>query len=128
MSQKDLKESESKNILLGTYTMVSEGFDVPTLNTLVLASPISSIEQSIGRIQRQKEVDRKYIPIVIDFWDNYSLFKNQGFKRHTFYKKNGYDVQIKNIGTPVMHFEETKKKKDKDTQKVTILLDSDGES
>ena len=125
MSQKDLKESESKNILLGTYTMVSEGFDVPTLNTLVLASPISSIEQSIGRIQRQKEADRKYIPIVIDFWDNYSLFKNQGFKRHTFYKKNGYDVQIKNIGTPVMHFEETKK--DKNTKKVAILVESDGD-
>ena len=131
MSQKDLKESESKNILLGTYTMVSEGFDVPTLNTLVLASPISSVEQSIGRIQRQKEADRKYTPYVIDLWDNYSLFKNQGFKRHAFYKKNGYDVQVKNIGTPIIQFEETKKDKNNGNQpvkKVAILVDSDGET
>jgi superfamily II DNA or RNA helicase len=125
MCQKDLKESETKNILLGTYTMVSEGFDVPSLNTLVLASPISSVEQSIGRIQRQKEADRKYIPYVIDIWDNYSLFKNQGFKRHTFYKKNGYEVIVKNIGTAKMNFEEKNSQKNVATKKVELLQDDE---
>ena len=93
MKQEDLKQSESRDIILGTYMLVSEGFDVPALNTLVFASPISSIEQSIGRIQRQKPADRQYTPLVIDLWDDFSSYRNQGFTRIKFYKKNGYDVQ-----------------------------------
>jgi len=92
MKEKALKESESKDILLGTYPMASEGMDIPVLNTLILASPISSIEQSIGRIQRQKPHERKYIPLVIDICDNFSLYTNQSKKRREFYKKNGYKI------------------------------------
>lgn len=93
MKPQDLKESETKDIILGTYTLVSEGFDVPSLNTLVFASPISSIEQSVGRIQRQKQCDRKFTPVVIDIWDDFSIFRNQGFRRLKFYKKNGYTIE-----------------------------------
>jgi superfamily II DNA or RNA helicase len=93
MKQEDLKKSEAKDIILGTYTLVSEGFDVPSLNTLVFASPISSIEQSVGRIQRQKPEDRLFTPLIIDIWDDFSLYRNQGFTRIKFYKKNGYDIQ-----------------------------------
>lgn len=92
MNETQLKLSESKQIILGTYSMASEGMDIPVLNTLVLASPIASIEQSIGRIQRQKQKDRKYIPYVIDVCDNYSLFSNQVRKRIAFYKKNKYEI------------------------------------
>jgi len=92
MREKDLKESENKHILLGTYNMVSEGFDLPKLNTLVLASPKGDVEQSIGRIQRQLKEDRKHVPLVLDFVDQFSLFTNQGLKRHNFYKKKGFDV------------------------------------
>jgi superfamily II DNA or RNA helicase/intein/homing endonuclease len=70
----------------------SEGMDIPCLNTLVLASPVSSIEQSVGRIQRQQEIDRVYTPLVIDIWDQFSLFKSQGTKRLQFYKKNKYPI------------------------------------
>lgn len=94
MKPQALKESESKDIILGTYTLVSEGFDVPCLNTLVFASPISSIEQSVGRIQRQKPSERQYTPMVIDIWDEFSLFKTQGFRRLAYYKKNGYTIMI----------------------------------
>ena len=92
MKQSDLKESEKKNILLGTYNMVSEGFDLPKLNTLVLASPKSDVEQSVGRIQRQLKEDRKHVPLIIDIVDQFSLFSNQGVKRKTFYKKKGYNI------------------------------------
>ena len=92
MKQSDLKESEKQNILLGTYNMVSEGFDLPKLNTLVLASPKSDVEQSVGRIQRQLKEDRKYTPLIIDIVDQFSLFNNQGIKRKTFYKKKGYTI------------------------------------
>lgn len=93
MRESDLKKSEGKNILLGTYNMVSEGFDLPKLNTLVLASPKSDVEQSIGRIQRQLKEDRKHVPLVLDFVDQFSLFTNQGLKRHNFYKKKGFEVE-----------------------------------
>lgn len=92
MKESALKESESKDIILGTYPMASEGMDIPVLNTLVLASPISSIEQSIGRVQRQKPHERKYMPMVIDVCDNFSLYTNQARKRIEFYKKHGYKI------------------------------------
>ena len=71
----------------------SEGMDIPSLNTLILASPVSSIEQSVGRIQRQKEEDRTTTPLVIDVWDQFSLFRAQGLKRQQFYKKSKYKIR-----------------------------------
>ena len=90
MSEKALKESEGKDVILATYSMASEGMDIPALNTLLLASPISSIEQSVGRIQRQKPHERTHVPLTIDVWDDFSLFRAQGFRRMAFYKRNGY--------------------------------------
>ena len=99
MKQSDLKNSESKNIILGTFNMVSEGFDLPKLNTLVLASPKSDVEQSVGRIQRQLKQDRKYTPLVLDIADQFSLFSNQAKKRSAFYHKKGFNVnEIDKIG------------------------------
>lgn len=92
MKESALKESEKKDIILGTYPMASEGMDIPVLNTLILASPISSIEQSVGRVQRQKPHERKYTPMVIDVCDNFSLYTNQARKRIEFYKKHGYKI------------------------------------
>lgn len=92
MSQTDLKTSEKKDFILATYHIAAEGFDVPSLNTLILASPVSAIEQPIGRIQRQKPHERKYTPLVVDIWDEFSLFRNQGARRLKFYKKNGYKI------------------------------------
>jgi superfamily II DNA or RNA helicase len=92
MKEAELKASETKDIMLGTYSMIAEGFDVPALNTLILTTSMSSIEQSIGRIQRQKPEDRKFTPYVVDIWDTFSIFRNQGYKRLQFYKKNGYKI------------------------------------
>ncbi len=92
MKADDMTASTTKQIMLATVQICSEGFDVPTLNTLVLASPISSIEQPIGRIQRQKPEERKYTPLVLDIWDQYSVFYRQGQSRLKFYADNGYVI------------------------------------
>jgi len=92
MKEADLKASEGMDILLATYAMASEGMDIPGLDTLILASPVSSIEQPIGRILRQKPEDRKHIPLVLDLIDDFSIFMGQGKKRLTFYKKQGYRI------------------------------------
>ena len=93
MKQEALDASATKQILLGTFQLAQEGMDVPTLNTLVLASPVSSIEQAIGRIQRQQKHSRKYQPLVIDIIDEFSIFERQGMKRLAFYRKNKYDIK-----------------------------------
>jgi superfamily II DNA or RNA helicase len=90
MTPEQLKRSESKDIILATYHIAAEGFDVPALNTLILASPVSSIEQPVGRIQRQKPADRTNVPLVVDIWDTFSIFRMQGFRRIKFYKNAGY--------------------------------------
>ena len=54
--------------------MAAEGMNIPTLNTVIFASPISDIQQSIGRILREKPNERKYIPLCIDIWDQFSVF------------------------------------------------------
>lgn len=92
MKNEDLQISETKQILLGTYNMVSEGFDLPKLDTLIMTSPKSNVEQSVGRIQRKSMKDRVYTPLVIDVVDNFSVFGNQAKKRHAFYKKSGFHV------------------------------------
>ena len=104
MKEHELQKSEEKRILLGTYNMISEGFDLPKLNTLILASPKSDIEQSIGRIQRQLACDREYNPLVIDVIDTFSVFKNQSKKRQDFYKKRKYKIigEVEKINTQII--------------------------
>lgn len=91
MKEKALNESHSKNIIFGTYPMASEGLDIPSLNTLILATPRSKIVQSVGRILRKERNDIN--PLIIDIIDEISTFKNQGYKRKRFYKKKKYGLQ-----------------------------------
>ena len=98
MKEADLAASSRCDIILGTNMMAAEGMDIPALNTLILASPVSSVEQQVGRVQRQKPCDRQYVPHVIDVWDDYSIFNNQGVRRQAFYKKKGFRVLYPTAG------------------------------
>lgn len=90
LDQNTLKASERKKIILGTFQFVAEGFDVPGLDTLVLASPKSDIIQSVGRILRQRPEDRTYPPLVLDITDDVSLFPAQAKKRRAYYTSKRY--------------------------------------
>jgi superfamily II DNA or RNA helicase len=90
MKQEALAASTTRKFILATTSMTAEAFDVPALNTLVVASPLSSMEQPVGRIQRQKASERTHTPLVIDVWDELGSFNNQGMRRAVFYKKQGY--------------------------------------
>lgn len=68
----------------------SEGMDIPKLNTIILASPKTDVEQSVGRILRQKKKDREKNPLIVDIVDKFSTFVRQSKKRITFYKKQKY--------------------------------------
>lgn len=92
MKPEKLKESESKQVVFGTFAMAAEGMDIPALDTLVLASPKSDIEQPVGRILRVRAADRERTPRVIDVVDDFSVFRAQAIKRERYYKKCGYNV------------------------------------
>lgn len=95
MSEKELKKSETKQVILATYQMSSEGLDIPSLNAEFMISPKTDIVQSVGRILRAKHAFNK--PIIYDFIDSHDIFKKQWNKRKTFYKSNNYKIiQIDN--------------------------------
>ena len=94
MNESELKKSEKKQVILSTYTMSSEGLDIPTLNTEFLITPKTDIEQSVGRCLRAKHAVSE--PIVYDFIDSHDIFKRQWLKRKSYYKKQGYKIILTN--------------------------------
>jgi superfamily II DNA or RNA helicase len=88
MKEAALKESEDKKVIIATYAMASEALDIKTLTTLIMATPKTDIEQSVGRILRQKHTN----PIVVDIIDQHEPFIRQWYKRRTFYKKHNYRI------------------------------------
>ena len=92
MKEKELKESESKKVIIATYAMASEVLDIKTLSSLLMATPKSDVCQSVGRILRSKHS----APMVIDIVDSFTIFKNQYKKRRTYYNKKKYTIKYHN--------------------------------
>jgi superfamily II DNA or RNA helicase len=88
MKEADLKASESRKVIIATYAMASEGLDIKTLTTLIMASPKTDVCQSVGRILRVKHGR----PLVIDIVDQQDIFRNQWYKRRAYYVKQNYDI------------------------------------
>jgi len=76
-------------VLVATYSLVSEGFDVPRLNTLVLATPASDVQQTVGRILRGVQVTQ---PLILDVVDQWSVCFAQAAKRRKTYAGSGFTV------------------------------------
>ena len=91
MKKEDIELSKEKQVLLSTYHYCSEGFDLPRLDTLFLASPRTDIEQSVGRVLRQHS--EKQRPLILDFVDTFSVFDSQGDKRETYFKSLKCNIQ-----------------------------------
>jgi superfamily II DNA or RNA helicase len=98
MSESELKRSEKKQIVLSSYTMSSEGLDIPTLNAEFLITPKTDIVQSVGRILRAKH--KFSHPIIYDFVDFHDVFQRQWLKRKSYYKKQNYKI----IGTNSLEY------------------------
>lgn len=84
----ELDESRGANVVFATVQFASEGLDIPELDTLFLTTPISDVEQAVGRILRPHE--KKKEPVVVDFRDDaVSILKKQGEKRDRYYDGHG---------------------------------------
>jgi superfamily II DNA or RNA helicase len=80
-----------KKILISTYQLVKEGFDVPSLNTLLMATPRPDINQIVGRIMRVEKSKRTIHPLILDVVD--VPFRRQFQERLKLYKDRGYKVE-----------------------------------
>ena len=92
MSASDLETSASKPVILATYALATEGLDIPTLDTLLLATPKSDVVQATGRILREG-FGKVNGPVIIDMVDSFSIFYAQFNKRKAFYTRSGFDLE-----------------------------------
>jgi superfamily II DNA or RNA helicase len=88
MKEKALKATESKQVVIATYAMAAEALDIKTLCTLIMVTPKTDIEQSVGRILRSDHDQ----PVVVDIVDSHDPFVKQWAKRRTFYKRENYQI------------------------------------
>lgn len=80
------------SVLIATYAMCKEGFDVPTLNTLLMATPRPDVDQIVGRILRVEKSARTVPPLILDLVD--PQFRRQFQERNSLYKKRNYRVTM----------------------------------
>ena len=122
MKEQELKDSESKKVIIATYAMASEGLDIKTLTTLIMATPKSDVCQSVGRILRAKHSN----PLVIDIIDTHDIFKNQFKKRQSYYNKKKYKIQkylnLNNYLKNEFNLDNNKKEKKQKTIKCLINI------
>ena len=98
-SDKRAEFCSTKRILIATYAMCKEGFDVPTLNTLLMATPRPDIDQIVGRILRVEKSARTIHPLILDIVD--PQFRRQFQERNGLYKKRNYTVTKMSLPPPV---------------------------
>lgn len=95
MKQEELKKSQEARIIIATYGQANEGLDIPSLDTLVFATPKSDIVQSVGRILREAAGSDNVVhgPVVLDTVDQYGVFYAQFNKRKSYYNQSGFILQ-----------------------------------
>jgi superfamily II DNA or RNA helicase len=122
MKEIDLKNTETKQIILASYAMASEGLDIPSLNAEFLITPKTDIVQTVGRILRSKHLITK--PVIYDFVDNHGVFQRQWLKRKAFYKKQNYKI----VKTTSVEYTSDYKKWNLDTNKFSKKTEEEEEN
>ena len=125
----DSKRTERKDaetlgdILFATFQLAHEGLDIERLNTIILATPKKNIIQSVGRIMRKLLKSGDIRPLIIDFSDVLSVYKNQSSIREINYKSNKYKIEhyyVKN--NKVITFDDYMKQEENYTQEEILEM------
>ena len=96
MSSEARQESAKERIILATYTLAAEGMNIRDLDSILLATPMSNIEQAVGRIFRLLKEERTFVPLIWDVNDvSLPCLAGQLKKRNAFYKKCDYTFMFK---------------------------------
>ena len=72
---------KQKFILFATTSAAGEGFDLDTLQCILLATPSTNVQQEVGRILRKQQSNA----LVVDIVDQCGLLISQFQKRKRFY-------------------------------------------
>jgi len=93
--KEEIRESgaQTSRVLLASYSMASEAMNIKTLNTVILASPRTNVEQSTGRILRTRISERVVQPLILDIVDPHDPLLNQWRHRESYYKKCKYNIE-----------------------------------
>ena len=81
------------DVILATYALAKEGLDCPNLRYVVLATPEkdeTTVIQSVGRVGRK--ADGKECGIVLDFVDDFGVYRGWAKKREGYYWKIDAEV------------------------------------
>jgi superfamily II DNA or RNA helicase len=92
----DVKVEEKKPIILSNYKMLQKGVDIPTLDTLIMATELgnlTSLEQVVGRLLRLNKGITKKELLVCDIQET-SMSKTlwRKDKRFGFYAEKEFDI------------------------------------
>jgi len=93
-----LKDTECKDIVLATISYAAEALDIKDLDTLVLCSSISDVEQASGRILRKFHTIN---PVIIDIVDDCGNYRRHFSERKKYYKDESYKLMTLNIDLDV---------------------------
>jgi len=92
--KKDRIEAEQNgDILFSTFGLAQEGLDIERLNTIFLITPKNDIKQAIGRIMRKILSQYVIPPLIIDFCDELSIFKQFCLNHKKLYHSTKYKIQ-----------------------------------
>jgi superfamily II DNA or RNA helicase len=91
MKEVDLEASSKKKIIFATFSQAHEGLDIPTLDTVILATPKSDIQQSIGRVMRETP-GKNNNPHIYDIVDQWSILFAMYKKRLRVYRQGGFKI------------------------------------
>ena len=86
---------EDFDVLIGTYSLLGTGFDVPRLDTLILAASVKSdvlLKQSCGRILRILQ-EKSKDPHIYDLIDNHLTYRRHWNERRKVYLERGWELK-----------------------------------
>lgn len=95
MKREAREQGKRCDVILATYAEAGEGMDIPQLDTVVMVSPRSDVEQATGRALRTHPAKNE--PLFIYFVDDFSLFRNQGWIVQRYCSGEGYRVRWETI-------------------------------
>jgi superfamily II DNA or RNA helicase len=87
----DMKAVTGKKIVIGIYNLCKESVNIPGLCCVVLATPMSRVLQSCGRMFRREKHEYEYYPLVIDIKDTLRMYQNMGVTRMKQYVESYLD-------------------------------------
>ena len=125
-----LEKSKACDVILATYAAFKEGVSEKDLDTLILTTPkkfighlknvtkneSGNMEQIVGRIFRKTHTERN--PMIIDFQDNFSVYKTQSAGRRKFYKEHFKNSILENTSINLDEHEDVKIEYIKNNKKI----------